>query len=303
MSRVGPLRRLIDIGANLTDPMFRGVYHSSRKHHDDFNNMLIRSREYGIDRMIITGGSLEDSKSAIELANTSDQLYCTVGCHPTRCNEFLDHPQDQGGYLDELMNLALANNSKVVALGEFGLDYDRLHFCHKETQKIYFEKQLELIPILKLPLFLHNRNSSEDFLEILERHRENLKPKSGVVHSFDGSREDVDRILDLGLYIGINGCSLKTEDNLEVLKRIPSDKLMIETDCPWCEIKQSHAGYKHVKSFLTKSKNATDPKLCVKNRNEPMNLVQVLEVIAAVRDEDIETLSEQIYANTISVFF
>lgn len=292
---------MIDIGANLTDPMFRGIYNSHQKHRDDFDDMLNRSIENGVEKIIITGGSLTDSRAALMLAQERENLFSTVGCHPTRCNEFDQYGPES--YMKELSDLARDGNSKVVAIGEFGLDYDRLHFCTKDTQKIYFEKQLELASVLKLPLFLHNRNSIYDFIDILNKNLHKFKSTGGVVHSFDGTSEDIVRILDLGLHIGINGCSLKTEQNLDVIKQIPSDKLMIETDCPWCEIRRTSAGYKYVKSAIEKSKNATDPKLAVKNRNEPMNLIQVLEVVAAVRDEDVGTLSEQIYDNTNKLFF
>jgi len=288
---------------HLTDPMFRGVYHSSRKHHDDFQDMLSRSKEHGVARIIVTGGSLSDSQEALKLAQNHDNLYSTVGCHPTRCTEFDQHPGGPGQYLDELKNLALSDRSKVIALGELGLDYDRLHFCDAKTQKLHFEEQLKLSPTLGLPLFLHNRNSIDDFVQILSRNRDICDKYGGVVHSFDGSSEDVETILNLGLHIGVNGCSLKTEGNLEVARKIPIERILIETDCPWCEIKRTHAGYKHVKSGLEKSKNASDPKLCVKNRNEPMNLIQVLEVLAAVRNEDPEHLAQQIYDNTMRLFF
>lgn len=293
-------RKLIDIGVNLTDPMFKGVYRSSRKHHDDFEAMMKRAFDSGVVEMIITGGSLEDSKSAAELASSRTNLFSTVGCHPTRCMEI---DNDPCGYLDQLLKLAKNNHEKVVAIGEIGLDYDRLQFCPKDIQKLYFEKQLSLAEQSNLPVFLHNRNSIDDFIEILQRNHHMYKNRSGVVHSFDGSKNDMERVLDLGLYIGINGCSLKTEQNLEVAKCIPSDKLLIETDCPWCEIRPTHASYKYIKSFFKKSKDATDAKLQVKGRNEPMNLVQVLEVLVAVRDEDIDSLAEQIYSNTKALFF
>lgn len=297
------IKKLIDIGANLTDPMFRGMYHSSQKHRDDFDDMLTRSKEVGVEKMIITGGSLEDSKEALSLALKNASLYSTVGCHPTRCNEFESYEGGPDAYLDRLRKLIAEGSSKVVAIGELGLDYDRLHFCSKETQKLHFERQLYLAQETHLPLFLHNRNSIDDFMDILIRNKSKFGSRGGVVHSFDGSLEDLERILHMGLYIGINGCSLKTEENLQVAKMIPSDKLMIETDCPWCEIKKSHASYKHVKTLPQKSKDANDHKLPVKNRNEPSSLIQVLEVLSSVRNEEIESLAEKVWLNTNKLFF
>lgn len=156
--------KMIDIGANLTDPMFRGIYHGSKKHRDDFEDMMQRSCKHGVDKMIITGGSLGDSKQALEIAKQHANLYSTVGCHPTRCNEFKDHPDGPEMYLKQLEALAHSDRDKVVAIGELGLDYDRLHFCDAETQRSYFEMQLELASRLKLPLFLHNRNSIADLI-------------------------------------------------------------------------------------------------------------------------------------------
>lgn len=297
-------KKMIDIGANLTDPMFRGIYNSSRRHRDDFDDMLQRAKNGGVEKIIVTGGSLKDSREALELAKSHENMFSTVGCHPTRCNEFESHPSGPDFYLEELSTLAQTSNSKVVAIGELGLDYHRLHFCPAEVQKRYFERQLDLALSLKLPLFLHNRDSIDDFVDILERNAHKFKPAGGVIHSFDGKIEDLERVLQLGLYVGVNGCSLKTEENLTVVKEIPSDRLMIETDCPWCETRRTHAGYKHINSAnLERSKNASDPKLAVKGRNEPMNLAQVLEVLAAVRGEDIVELSEQIYKNTNKLFF
>lgn len=301
MSRT--VRKMIDIGANLTDPMFRGVYNSSKKHQDDFTHMLNRSKEHGVEKIIVTGGTLAESKEALKIVKEEQNLFSTVGCHPTRCNEFVNFERGQDAYLTELKSLARENPSKVVAIGELGLDYDRLHFCSRETQKIYFEKQLSLAEETKLPLFLHNRNSIDDFIEILQRNKDKFASAGGVVHSFDGSEEDLKRILDLNLHIGINGCSLKTEKNLEVTKLIPIDKLLIETDCPWCEIKRTHASFKYVGTHFDKTKNASNADLPVKNRNEPMNLIQVLEVLAALRSEDLDNLAQQIYLNTNKLFF
>jgi len=78
--------KLIDIGANLTDPVFRGVYRGNQKHDDDFDDILKRAALFGVEKLIVTGGTLKDSKNAISLCSKVDNMFCTVGCHPTRCN-------------------------------------------------------------------------------------------------------------------------------------------------------------------------------------------------------------------------
>ncbi|XP_022695788.1 putative deoxyribonuclease TATDN1 isoform X1 [Varroa jacobsoni] len=311
-------RRFIDIGANITDEVFRGVYHGSTKHPDDFEAMIKRAKQVGlllvvfwifesfystvgVQKLIITGGSLESSRQALELASTGSDLYCTVGCHPTRCSEFDNYSQGPEKYLEELIKLA-RSSEKVVAVGEFGLDYDRSQFCSPDVQRQYFEFQFELAVAIRKPLFLHCRSSGEDFLRILQANRKRFS--TGVVHSFDGTWDQARAYIDMDLYIGINGCSLKTIENLEVVKKIPSDRLMIETDCPYCDIKPTHAGHKFVKTtFESKKKERFEEGKQVKGRNEPQNIVQVLEVIAGCRGEDADQLADALYANTEKIFF
>ncbi|KAF0698288.1 Aste57867_11081 [Aphanomyces stellatus] len=293
--------RLIDIGANLVDPMFVGLYRGKQKHANDFEHMLTRAFANHVEKIIVTGGSLSESKEALALAREHDNLHCTVGVHPTRCNEFLDDPETYMQGLHDLIRDG-KTDGKVVAVGEFGLDYDRLEFCDVATQKEYFARQFELARVSKLPLFLHNRNTGEDFYDMISRHRDAFR--EGVVHSFTGTAEEAKKLLDLGLFIGINGCSLKTEENLAVVKSIPVDRMMLETDAPWCDIRPTHASFPFVKTlFDAKKPEKFQAGVPVKGRNEPCTMIQVLEVVSALHGMDAADVAETVYANTHRVFF
>lgn len=119
-------------------------------------------------------------------------------------------------------------------------DYDRLHFASAETQKRCFDLQLQMATKVRLPLFLHSRAAHKDFVDILRPYLNSLRPPEiqtdksspgsvGVVHSFTGTAEELHELLDLGLYIGVNGCSLKTQENLDVVKQIPLHRILLET--------------------------------------------------------------------------
>lgn len=272
--------------------MFRGLYGGSQKHQDDLDIVLKRSWTQGLQKMIITVGTLNEADEALALAQKDgmlletnskvcikffiflERLYITMGCHPTRCGEFLQNPEK---YYEDLRSKISANPSKVVAIGECGLDYDRLHFCEKDTQKEYFEKQLSLAEEFQLPLFLHCRNSHDDFIDILKRNKTKLDAcGGGVVHSFTGTLDEAQSVFDFhpNLYIGINGCSLKTEENLNVIRHLPNDRLMLETDCPWCGIRPSHAGQKFVQTkFNTvKKKEKWTAESLIDGRCEPCQI-------------------------------
>lgn len=139
----------------------------------------------------------------------------------------------------------------LVALGEFGLDYDRLHYCSRDVQLHSFAAQLDLAASLspQLPLFLHSRAAHADFVGLLRsRFGERLErlERGAVVHSFTGTVEEMRELSGLGLYIGINGCSFKTAENCAVVAEVGLDRLMIETDGPWCEVRPSHEGWKYL---------------------------------------------------------
>lgn len=241
--------RFIDIGVNLTDPMFRGSYHGKQSHQDDLDIVLTRASKAGVIAQILTGGNLEESHEALSLASEQEGFYSTAGCHPTRTSEMEAYAEGAEAYLSKIRTLieeSKAGKGKIVAVGECGLDYDRLHFSPEDVQKKHFATQLDLAAQVKLPLFLHSRAAHRDFVDIVkpkidsihetlsshasEGHKDDPQAKRvGVVHSFTGTVEEVQELLDLGLFIGINGCSLKTQENLEVLKHIPLSRLMLET--------------------------------------------------------------------------
>mmetsp|Transcript_1820 Transcript_1820/g.2331 ORF Transcript_1820/g.2331 Transcript_1820/m.2331 type:complete len:309 (+) Transcript_1820:38-964(+) len=297
-----PKMRFIDIGANLTDPMFRGVYMDKQTHQPDLSAVLNRAYNAGLTKIMITGGNLDDTKEALKMTTQDARLYTTAGVHPTRCTEFLEKFDSETKYFDELRAVIKEGKDKIVAIGEFGLDYDRLNFCPVNVQKEYFEKQFVLAEEFKLPLFLHMRNAAQDFAEIVSRNRHRFS--RGVVHSFTGTAQEATDMINLDLFIGFNGCSLKTEQNLDVVKHVPVERIMIETDAPWCDIRSTHAGFKFVDFKLPQvDKKKWKPDTLVKGRNEPCNIVQVLEVIAKCKEMDPQELSEQIYKNTCSVFF
>jgi TatD DNase family protein len=207
---------LIDIGVNLTSKQFR----------EDLPDVIQRALEAGVTHMIVTGLTAPLSQAALELARTRPNvLCCTAGVHPHNARTVDAHT------LGELRNLARA--PEVVAVGECGLDYDR-DFSPRPQQRAAFEAQLELAAELRKPVFLHQRSAHEDFERILKNARTRLV--GGVVHCFTGDARELDAYLELGLCIGITGfiCDERRGTHLrELVRRIPPERLMVETDAPF----------------------------------------------------------------------
>ncbi|KAF7967552.1 hypothetical protein HWV62_33925 [Athelia sp. TMB] len=200
---------------------------------DDFEAMLERARLAGVKSMIITGGSLRESRQALELAKKHS-------CHPTRSSEFDKFSGGPAAYLNELDKLIeqhMAGPGRVVAVGECGLDYDRTHFASKDVQKTHFSKDGLLVLAKKwhLPLFLHSRAAHADFVTILreegfgENGGRSVGARGGVVHSFTGPSEDAMEYQAMGFHLSINGCSLKTLENLKAAAVVRPENLLLET--------------------------------------------------------------------------
>eukprot|EP00767_Chilomastix_cuspidata_P002692 gnl/Chilomastix_cuspidata/2810.p2 GENE.gnl/Chilomastix_cuspidata/2810~~gnl/Chilomastix_cuspidata/2810.p2 ORF type:complete len:304 (-),score=134.57 gnl/Chilomastix_cuspidata/2810:291-1202(-) len=298
--------QFIDIGANLTDPVFRGVYRGRRVHANDFDAMLERARSSGMKKIIVTVGSLKEQNAALDLAKRYPGLiYITSGVHPTRGDE-LSVP----GAIERLDKFLEANKraagGPIVAFGEFGLDYDRTRFCAPDVQRIAFARQLELARKHGLPLFLHCRAAYDDFFALLEPHAAWVRRVGGVCHCFTGTAAERDRILAFGLDIGLTGCSLKTAANLDAARGVPLARLHLETDAPWCDIRPSHAGAAHLRTrprAVRKERFDADPDTVVKGRYEPRHIVCVAEVVAGARGCEPADVARHAFENSSRVYF
>jgi TatD DNase family protein len=309
--------------------MFRGLYRGKSVHGDDSAMILKRATDAGVCQMLLTGTTLESSRQVYEAARENNNnltgggisgvlMKSTVGCHPTHCNEIHNSPDPQA-YVQELRELAqegLSSSSPVIgAIGEIGLDYERLEFCPKDLQQKYFQLQLSALIDLQLPLFLHLRGGDDcvsDFLRIIDS--VGLGRVKGVVHSFDGSSSTVKQLLDRGLYVGLNFCSMRTEDNIAVIRDcIPIDRMMIETDAPWCDLRPTHPSYKYLTSHSHLHTDNWSPVECVKkekfkegamvkSRNEPCMARHVLRVISSIKNVPEDILAVATFKNS-QMFF
>jgi len=260
------LPALLDIGLNLA--------HDSFDH--DRDAVIQRATEAGVTRMLITGSSLASTHAAIALVQQHpEQMRCTAGVHPHHAVE-LDSAQLQA--FNEL-----TRRPEVVAVGECGLDYFR-NFSPHEAQLQAFERQLELAAQVRKPVFLHQRDAHEDFMRVMGKHRAQLT--GGVAHCFTAGLAEARAYLDLDLYIGITGwiCDERRGQHLrEVVRHIPADRLLIETDAP----------YLLPRDLQPKPRS---------RRNEPMYLPHVLAAIAEARGERIESLAEITTSNALRLF-
>jgi TatD DNase family protein len=242
-------------------------------------------------------------------STTEGHLYCTIGIHPCSSQTFTKHPSGPTFMLSSLRTLAQTHStdpaSPIVAFGEIGLDYDRLMLCPKDIQLQYFAAQLDVAVEVGLPLFLHSRAAHADFTRLLRERLEKL-PRRGVVHSFTGEMEEMEELVEMGFDIGVNGCSLKTVENVEVVRRVPWERLQLETDGPWCEMRASHASAEFLKGVEEGWKSVKKEKwmkgAMVKGRNEPCMISRVAIAVAEIRGVSVEEVTERAWENGVRMF-
>lgn len=194
------------------------AHYDDAKFDDEREALLAELPSRGVCGVVNCGCDTASSKTALKLADSYGYIYAAVGIHPENIG---------GGTVNEIRTLV--KHKKCVAIGEIGLDYYWVS-DNKEQQKELFSQQLELANEINKPVIVHDRDAHSDTLELLKKHR----PK-GVVHSFSGSSEMAKEILKLGMYIGIGGViTFKNAKKLpEVVKMLPEDRFLLETDAPY----------------------------------------------------------------------
>ncbi|MGD8832383.1 MAG: TatD family hydrolase [Pseudomonadales bacterium] len=249
---------MIDIGVNLLHPQFD----------PDRTAVVDRARAAGVTGMLVTATDLTTAEAAIDLCARTD-LYCTAGVHP---HEAKDAPAD----LSERL-LELAGNDRVRAIGETGLDFHR-SFSPHEIQRRLFDVQLEVASTCGLPVFVHDRDTGGAVFD-------ELRPRAArlagvVVHCFTGTSEDLERYLDLGCFIGITGWVTEKRRGVElreVIRDLPLEKLLIETDAPFLLPHNVPGGWREANAPGTR-----------RRRNEPALLPWVAAGVAEAMSVSVE---------------
>ncbi|MBI5593988.1 MAG: TatD family hydrolase [Deltaproteobacteria bacterium] len=239
----------------------------------DFEPVLERARNAGVSAMMIAGINLKTSQKAVALSEAHEEIFASVGFHP--------HDASDAGEPGMEALEKLASHPRVLAWGEIGLDFNRMH-SPRDIQEKWLIRQLEVADRLDLPVIFHERESSGRLLDILKQCHQH--PGNGVIHCFSGTPSELTQYLDLGYFIGITGILTIQSRGTELRKlatRIPRDRILIETDAP----------------YLTPApeKNHT-------RRNEPAFVRSVLMKLAKVREEDPDELANALWNNTCRLF-
>lgn len=246
------------------------VHLNAEQYKEDIEEVIERAQEAGVENMVVVGFDRPTIEKALELIEKYDFLYASVGWHPV---DAIDMKEEDLTWLEEL-----AGHPKVVALGEMGLDY---HWdkSPKDIQKEVFRQQIQLAKKVKLPIIIHNREATQDIVEILKE--EGAEEVGGIMHCFSGSVETARECIDMNFYISLGGpvTFKNAKKPKEVAADIPLDKLLIETDCPYLA-----------------------PHPYRGKRNEPAYVKLVAEQIAELKGIDYEEIAQATTENARKLF-
>lgn len=263
---------LIDTHAHLNFPELK----------PDLDEILKRAKEAGITRIINVGVNIKQSQEVLEQAldlSTPDlQIYSTIGFHPEESST-VNNVESINQHLSKLETIYQSNPQKVVGVGECGLDYfkheGQITEEEKQAQKTLFQAQIDLARNLNLPLIVHCRDAWQEIFDF------DYSEIKGVFHSFTSNLEDAQKVLGLGFYLSFS-CIVTYPKNdclREVIKNIPLEKILTETDCPFLP-PQSQRG----------------------QRNEPSNILEIIKTIADLKNISLEEVTQTTFQNTQNLF-
>ncbi|AOC58094.1 MULTISPECIES: TatD family hydrolase [Bacillus] len=243
---------------------------NAEQYNEDLEQVIERAKSEKVEKIVVVGFDRPTITRAMELIEEYDFIYAAIGWHPVDAIDMTDE--------DLLWIKELSQHEKVVAIGEMGLDYywDK---SPKDVQKEVFRRQIALAKEVNLPIIIHNRDATEDVVTILKE--EGAADVGGIMHCFTGSLEIAKACMDMNFYISFGGpvTFKNAKKPKEVVKDIPSDRLLIETDCP----------------YLT-------PAPFRGKRNEPSYVKYIAEQIAELRETSFEELAELTTKNAKKVF-
>ena len=241
--------------------------HIFSEYYDDIDKVISECRDNNIDKIIVNGSNIKSNIEVMELANKYDIVYAAIGFHPTELDDF---KEKYFRFLEENIN-----NSKVVAIGEIGLDY---HYdnADKEKQIMVFRRQLDIANKYNKPIIVHSRDSIQDTYNILKQYK-----VKGSIHCFSGSVEMAREFIKLGYKLGIGG--IITYKNAKTIKEVVRDidlsYILLETDSP----------------YLTPSPYRGES-------NSPKYIPLIAEAIADIKDVSIVDISRVTTANAEAIF-
>ena len=258
---------------------------------DDTDAVIRRALDAGV-WMVNVGTQRDTSVGAVETAHHyKEGVYATIGLHPVHTaksyhdTEELSDTKEARGFtsrgeeFDHDYYFKLGQDTKVVAIGECGLDYYRLEEDTKPRQKIAFEQQIVLAKELEKPLMIHCRNAFEDLIDMLNAKRSTLNAIPGIVHFFSGTKEDAHSLLDLGFCFSFGGVITFARDYDEVVRYIPIDRILLETDAP----------------YIT-------PVPYRGRRNEPMYIIEVAKKLGEIKQLPFEIVGQKTTENARKLF-
>ena len=240
--------------------------HLFKEYYDDIDSIIKLAKENHINKYITDGVDGKTNEEVVEVVNKYPEVYGTLGIHPENVDSYQE--KDLKFIVDNL------NNKKIIAIGEIGLDYYYTK-DNKDKQIVLFEKQLSLAEKYQMPVIIHSREATLDTLNILKKYH-----VKGIIHSFSGSLETAREYMKMGYLLGVNGViTFKNAKIKEVIKEIPLDYLVLETDSP----------------YLT-------PEPFRGKQNSPMHIKDIATFVATLKNISLDELETTTNNNLVKLF-